>query len=179
MKKLFIKYQSVLQFLFLFLGIYILLTGLYLLYLKQEPSEKYYPEIVTHVVAKQSAMFVSGLGYNADITPNSESPSMLLSINGKITASIVEGCNAVSVIILFSAFIIAFSQKRKPTILYVFVGSVLIYCVNILRIALLAIGIYQFPQHQEFLHQIVFPAIIYGMVFLLWLLWIRRIMLTK
>lgn len=179
MKSIFLKYQAVLKFLFLFLGTYIVLGGCYLLYLSQEPSEKYYPEIITHTVAKQSAALITSFGYEAVVYKSLENPSMLLSINGKTIVSIVEGCNAISVIILFTAFIIAFSQKKKPTILYIFAGAVLIYTVNLFRIALLTIGIYHYPQYQDFLHQIAFPAIIYGMVFLLWLLWVKRISYPK
>ena len=47
--------------------------------------------------------------------------------NGKYFARIIEGCNAVSVIILFIAFVIAFSGKWKTTFLFALVGSLLIY----------------------------------------------------
>src|SRR5690606_25381921 len=97
MKSLFLKYQAVLKFLFLFLGTYITLGALYFLYLSQEPSKKYYPEIITHIVAKQSAMVTTSLGYEATVFRNPDQPSMLLSINGQTIVSIVEGCNAISV----------------------------------------------------------------------------------
>ena len=84
-----------------------------------------------------------------------------------------------SVMLLFVSFILAFAQKLKETLLFMFAGLALIYTVNIFRIALLTIGIYKWPQHQEVLHQIIFPMIIYGMVFLLWLLWIRKITLNQ
>jgi len=50
---------------------------------------------------------------------------------------------------------------------------VLIYAMNIIRIALLTIAIYERPEHTELLHGTVFPAVIYGTVFLLWLGWIN------
>ena len=53
-----------------------------------------------------------------------------------------------------------------------FTGGVAIYVINIFRIFFLVVAVYEYPQFTEFLHSIVFPAIIYGFVFLLWLYWI-------
>jgi len=97
-----------------------------------------------------------------------------LFINDKFTAFIVEGCNAISIIILFIAFIVAFAGKFKTTILYILFGSLLIYFTNIVRIVIISIALYEFPQYQNVLHEIVFPSIIYGMTFLLWFVWIRN-----
>ncbi|HIE44911.1 MAG TPA: exosortase family protein XrtF, partial [Flavobacteriaceae bacterium] len=87
---------------------------------------------------------------------------------------VIEGCNSVSIIILFIAFIIAFSGSFKSTIFFGFIGSLLIYSTNIFRIAVLSIGILLYPKQQEILHSLVFPAIIYGMVFLLWVIWVNK-----
>ena len=43
----------------------------------------------------------------------------------------------IGLIILFIAFIIAFSGPIKSTIIYAFAGSLFIYLINILRIAFL------------------------------------------
>ena len=67
---------------------------------------------------------------------------------------------------------LAFFGKLKPTLLFSLAGVVIIYVTNILRIALMAVGIYEYPQHAHFLHTIAFPLVIYGAVFLLWVLWI-------
>ena len=50
----------------------------------------------------------------------------------------------------------------------------LIYVVNIIRIVILSIGIYSYPKQADVLHEVVFPAIIYGVVFLLWVFWVNR-----
>jgi len=175
LKELFLKYKSVIQFLILFLGTYVVLSILYNGYLHFGKSETYYPDPITHLVAKQTSVLTSAFGYKAEIIPHQNEASMKLLVNGKYLARIVEGCNALSVIVLFIAFIVAFYQKTKPTLLYIFVGSVLLYCANLFRIVLLAIALYEYPQHEEILHGVIFPAIIYGMVFFLWVLWIRKI----
>ena len=175
MKALFLKYKAVIRFLVLFLGTYLLLSLLYNAYLHFGQSETWYPDPITHLVAKQTSVLTSAFGYMAEITPHPNEASMKLIINDRYLARIVEGCNALSVSALFAAFIVAFHQRWKPTLLYIFVGAVLIYCANLFRIVLLAIVLYEYPQYEEILHGVVFPAIIYGMVFLLWVLWVRKI----
>jgi exosortase family protein XrtF len=157
------------------LGVYILLSFFYNVYLQSSLGGKYYPDFITNLVAKQSSSLISSFGFNAEVMPHPTEISMKLFIDKQFLGRIVEGCNAVSIIILFIAFIIPFTQKFKKTLLFILVGSVLIYVVNIIRIAILAIALYKYPEHQDMLHQIVFPAIIYGMVFLLWMLWVKML----
>jgi len=111
--------------------------------------------------------------------PHSTEPSVKLIVNGQYLARVVEGCNSVSVIILFVAFIVAFSGKWKTTFFYILSGSVLIYSVNLLRVVLLSMWLYHYPEYKEVLHAVVFPVIIYGMVFLLWVFWVNRFSKTN
>ena len=78
-----------------------------------------------------------------------------------------------------SSFIISFAEKFKKTTFFLFAGGLLIYIVNLFRIAILTIMYYEFPEYQETLHNIVFPAIIYGMVLLLWMIWVRMLPKTN
>jgi len=126
-------------------------------------------------VARQATALLHSFNYEAVVMPNELHPAMKLYLNGSHVADIIEGCNAVSIIILFISFVLAFYQNLKKTLLFILAGSVLIYCVNVARIAFLTVALYKYPEHQEVLHSVVFPAIIYGMVFLLWVFWIRSI----
>ena len=99
---------------------------------------------------------------------------MRLFYEGRFVARIIEGCNAVSVMVLFASFVVAFSGRLKQTLLFIAAGGLLIHVLNIARIALLCVLIYRFPQHENFLHGVVFPLIIYGVVFILWIIWVNR-----
>lgn len=167
------KYRTVLKFIIIFLGTYVVLSVIYSWYLNSFSSTIYYPDFITHLVARQSRAVISSLGYEAGITPALDFPSMDLTVNGYFVARIIEGCNAVSIIILFISFMLAFFGKLKNTLLYLFAGVVIIYVMNIVRIAVLSVGIYELPQYAHFLHEVIFPLIIYGTVFVLWVLWIR------
>ena len=174
MKKLIIKYKSVIKFIITFLLIYAVLSVAYKLYLDYSTGTIYYPDYFTNLVAKQSNALFEILGYNAEVVKHPYEPSMKVILENKFVSRVVEGCNSISVIILFVSFVIAFADKFKSTLIYMLAGSVLIYSVNLFRIVILSIGLYHYPWRRDILHTIIFPLIIYGMVFLLWIIWVRR-----
>jgi len=175
LKALFQKYKPVIRFVGLFLGTYLLLTVCYSIYLDLSEEAKYPPDLITNLVAKQTSSLINSFGYTAEVIPNDLEPTMKLFVNGKFLARIIEGCNSISIVILFIAFVLAFAEKLKKTLLFIFVGAVLIYAVNIVRIAVLAIALYEYPDYKDILHGVVFPGLIYGMVFLLWIAWVRML----
>lgn len=166
--------KSVIRFLLTFGGIYLVLAVLYQWYLGIDTSLRYFPDFFTHLVAEQSKEIIQALGYTSATLPHPLEESVKLYINSVFTVRVVEGCNAISVLILFVSFVFAFHKKWKKTLLFAFAGSVLLYSMNVLRIALLTIGIYEHPEYTEIMHGVIFPAIIYGSVFLLWFLWVDQ-----
>lgn len=171
---LFVKYKSVIKFIIVFLIVYISLSFAYKLYLQYSDGSKFYPDYFTNLVAKQTESLLSSIGYNVKVLPHPDEPSMKVILNNQYLARVIEGCNAISVIILFVSFIVAFSGKLKTTFFYILSGSVLIYTVNLLRIVFLTMGLYHYPDYEAVLHAVVFPSIIYGLVFLLWVFWVNR-----
>jgi len=113
------------------------------------------------------------LGYDAEIEQHTDELSIKFMLNGNYVSRIIEGCNSVSIIILFLAFIIAFSGSFVKTLLFGLFGTVLIYVVNVLRIIALSVLYHQFPEYQTTLHDLLFPAVIYGLVFVLWITWVK------
>ena len=174
LKSIFKKNKAVIKFLLLFFGTYIVLALAYQAYLKYGSTDDYHPDYLTHKVAEQSYLVIETLGYETYINKHTHYDAMLIWVRGKPIVRIIEGCNGISVIILFLSFIVAFHKSLKSTLIYIITGSVLIYVLNILRIALLTLGLYFYKDYGDFLHDIVFPLFIYGVVFLLWLIWIKN-----
>lgn len=168
--------KLVVIFLIKFFGTYALLSFLYSLYLNdtQNTTDFFSCAPITKAVASQTANILNNVGYDTVIEQHPEELSIKLIIKGKYVSRVIEGCNAVSIIILFISFIVSFSTKIIPTTLYIIFGSFLIYCINIVRIALICIAIFEYPEYQDVLHDIVFPSIIYGTTFLLWFIWIQK-----
>ncbi len=179
LKVLFKKYKLVFKFILTFLLVYVILSVTYKFYLDFSDGSQFYPDYITNLIAKQSEFLIDSVGYESSILPHPNEPSMKLIINNKFVARVIEGCNSISIIILFISFVIAFADTFKRTFFYLLAGSILIYSVNLIRIVILSIGLYHYPWRREILHTVIFPLIIYGLVFVLWMIWVRRFTLSK
>lgn len=174
MTNYFIQYKPFLIFLGKFLLTYLVLTIAYETYLNQFNTNKFEVDGFTESVANQTVNSLTFFGQDAHQMPNIDTSSVKLFYNKKYIAQIIEGCNGLSVIILFTAFVIAFTGKLKHTFLYIILGSLVIHILNIARIALLCILIYNYPAQEQILHGVIFPLIIYSTVFLLWVVWVNK-----
>ncbi len=174
MKNLLQQYKPFLLFLGKFLLTYIVLTVIYQSYLNRFDAEKNEVDTFSQLVANQTKSVLTLFDAEAYIEPHLTEPSIKIIYKGQYISRIIEGCNALSVIILFISFVIAFTGKFKQTLLFILLGSVLIHILNIARIAMLCIALYSFPEYEHMLHGVVFPLIIYGIVFLLWVIWVNK-----
>lgn len=169
------KNKTIIIFLAKFFVSYFVLFGIYSFYLNktQQKADIFSCSPVTKVVANHVQKMAYLIGYDAQIEQNEKELSIKFLLNGKYVSRIIEGCNSISIIILFLSFIIAFSGSIKATVLFGLFGSFAIYLVNLFRIIALSVLYYKFPQYQEILHSLVFPAIIYGLTFILWITWVK------
>jgi exosortase family protein XrtF len=174
LKNLLLQYKPFLLFLGKFVLSYLLLTIVYQSYLNQYDSSKAEVDSFTQIVANQTVTALSWVDSQSYTMPHLKEPSVKLYYHNVYISRIIEGCNALSVIILFVAFIVAFTGKLKKTIIFILFGSILIHILNITRIALLCIALYHFPQFEHILHGVIFPLVIYGVVFLLWVIWVNK-----
>ncbi|MGQ7946519.1 exosortase family protein XrtF [Flavobacterium sp. WC2509] len=172
MKKYFQQYKPFLVFLASFFGCYILLTLLYQYFLNGFESDKL--DTITKVVGQNTQSVISFFTESVQMIYVANEPFVRVYFQNKGIVQIVEGCNGISVIILFISFIIAFSGSLKNTLLFIFGGSLLIYILNVLRIAILIVLLHHFPEKMHLLHGVLFPAIIYGSVFMLWVIWVNK-----
>ncbi|MFC6859868.1 exosortase family protein XrtF [Zunongwangia atlantica] len=174
MLQLFKKYSVVIRFIAVFLGSYFLLSVLYNSYLiYSEAQTEFYPDFFTNIVSRQSAAIMEFMGYSIKLEAHETESAIKVFIEDAFLVRVVEGCNSISVIILFVSFILSFFAKKRTTILYILGGSVLIYAMNLIRIALLTIGVYEYLEYTNLMHEIIFPLIIYGTVIILWISWVR------
>ena len=174
MKEYFVKYKPFLLFLGKFLATYALLAFVYQMYLNQFSKADFEVDTFTQSVARQTQNLISLFDKEVTIAPHLEQASIKLYYKQRLVARVVEGCNALSVIILFVAFIVAFTGKIRTTVWFILGGSLLIHVLNIARIAILTVALYHLPQYEEMLHGVIFPLFIYGVVFMLWVIWVNK-----
>jgi exosortase family protein XrtF len=173
LKKAFGSYRPFFTFLFRFFASYAGLTLLYRFYLLQfGDALTFEVDGITQSVAHQVQKLLGWIGYQAVLVPHPGQASIKVILEGQYVSRIVEGCNAVSVMILFVSFIIAFSGTFWRTLIFILSGCLIIHLLNVARIALLSAALLHFPQREPLLHGVVFPLFIYGVVFGLWVTWV-------
>lgn len=176
MVSLFKQYKPFFFFLGRFLFVYLFLLFSYKIYLSGFDLKALQTDGMTTMVANQANGLMHFLGYESHIKPSlTEACINFYYGPNDYYVRIVEGCNAVSVMILFAAFCFAFSAYFWRTFIFVTIGFLLIHLLNIVRIVLILILIVKYPHLLEVLHDIVFPLFIYGVVFLLWCLWLFKL----
>ena len=174
---MFSDFQPVLKVLLRFVTIYVVMVLLYQLYLNQYENNGL--DAFSTWVMKQVDYLQNLLGYPSEMVPGKpEEETSWFFVSGKYVSRMVEGCNAVSVMILFLSFIFAFYKGGKT---FVFVGLALValHIMNVLRIVGLNILLVEMPQYSKIGHDYLFPAIIYGSVVVLWLIWIKLFALKE
>lgn len=174
LKNFLIQYKPFLVFLFKFFATYAVFGLIYLAYLNQFDTSKNVPDSFTALVTIQTVKTIQFFGYECEAKPHESEASFKVFVNQKYVARVVEGCNAISVIILFIAFVVAFKGKFRKAVFFIVGGTLLIHALNILRIALICIALLHYPDYQHLLHGVLFPLFIYGVVFILWVVWVTK-----
>jgi exosortase family protein XrtF len=172
LKKYFSQFKPFFIFISTFFVAYILLTLIYKLYLNQFQSNEV--DGITYLVGKQVEYLMQLFGCDIKIQESEVASFLEVWYKSLYYIRIVEGCNAVSVMILFVSFVVSFSGKFKTTLVFILFGIIFIHVLNVIRIALLTVLLFHFPKYQQLLHGVFFPLMIYGTVFILWIVWVNK-----
>lgn len=167
---MFDDFKPVLKILLRFLVIYLMLLGGYQLYLNDFEVQGLDP--ISRKIADNVVVVQNFLGYPSGLYDMVKEKSVYFYISGQYPTKMVEGCNAVSIMILFLSFIFAFYKGWK-TFVFSVIGLAILYILNVLRIAGLNVIYVENEVWGNAAHDYAFPAIIYGGVVILWLVWIK------
>ncbi|KQT24231.1 exosortase XrtF [Chryseobacterium sp. Leaf405] len=163
-------FKPVLGILLRFIIIYLVLLFAYQFYLNS--FEEIGLDPLSRMIANQVLAVQNMIGYPTQLYDDVKGGQAWFYVNGEYVTRMVEGCNAISVMILFVAFIFAF-YKGKKTFVFSLLGLILLYVMNVLRIIGLNIVMVDYKQYGKISHDYIFPAVIYGTVVAGWLIWIK------
>lgn len=176
MKDLFRQYRGALFFILVFVILYLGLNSIYGIFI-----ESNYPKAdpFTFLVSKHT-IAVLGLFYdNIAIALPEQSKMIPIFINDQSVVNIFEGCNSLNVMIVYISFIVAFKGPLKQTFFFIVAGILLIYAMNIFRLALLIESAKSYPVFFYYFHKYIFTASIYLVVFIVWYFWTRQVSAAK
>jgi exosortase family protein XrtF len=163
-------FKPVLSILLRFIIIYMVLLFAYQFFLNSEKGKGL--DSFSRIIADQVSWVQNRVGYPTELYDDVKKEQVWFYVKNAYATRMVEGCNAVSVIILFVSFVFAFYKGAK-TFVFVLIGLVFLYFMNVARIVGLNIVSTDYRDYSKMFHDFIFPAIIYGSVVLLWLIWIK------
>ncbi len=98
----------------------------------------------------------------------------LIGIDGSGGLWVGDNCNGIAMFALFTGFIVAYKGNWKLKIVYILIGILCIELLNIFRLVGLSILDIHSRAWTEFNHTYTFTILIYGFIFLLWILWVNK-----
>jgi exosortase family protein XrtF len=164
------KYKSVWVFLLRFFVVYLIGLIGYNVFLNQYSIQL---DGITRMVTEQVASMLSVSLPEISCTYSDISPLAQIRYTGITIVLLVEGCNAVSIMILFLAFLGAFKGRKRDVLWFAPLGLLIIYFANLVRIYLISMIILYYPNWTNMAHDYVFPGVIYGTTFILWVIWVK------
>lgn len=111
-------------------------------------------------------------GFAATIDPHVPT---LIAMNGQPAVIVGVPCNGLVLYALFSGFVLAFPGPWQRKLWFIPLGIALIWLLNVLRVAALAVNQYYAHQSVDFNHHYTFTFVVYSFIFGLWMLWARRL----
>lgn len=169
-ESLFSEFRPALRFLSVFIGVYLLGNVLYGLYVESFwPA----PDPATVWVSHQTAFFLNQIDNDVSLVVNEGEPTVLLKNGSKTVLRIFEGCNGLNVMVVFGAFVLAFGGNLKRLWIFLFSGFFILHLSNLGRIILLFYTAMYRPHIFYYFHKYLFTAVLYCVVFCLWLIWTR------
>ena len=112
---------------------------------------------------------------NAKQMKNSEMSSASIYLNGKRSLGIADACNAMELMILYCGFIICMPTTFKRMFLFIVLGLLGIFMINILRCS----AMFWFNLHNKewfhFAHHYLFRIIVYTAIFGAWVWYCKKV----
>jgi exosortase family protein XrtF len=121
-----------------------------------------------------SAMVLRWFGYIVDQDYMVNGCEARLAFAGTGAICIGTGCSGLELFVLFLGFIMLMPGRLKDKMWFIPLGLLAILVLNIIRIILLSVIYYHWPQHLDFNHKYTFVIIVYGAIFGLWVLWVSK-----
>ncbi|MBC8085350.1 MAG: archaeosortase/exosortase family protein [Hymenobacter sp.] len=125
-------------------------------------------------IAAAAAAVLRVLGFPASIAANN--PNLLL-MGQQMAVFVGDPCNGLVLYALFTGFVLAYPGPVRRKLWFIPAGIMAIYLLNVVRVAALALNHLYSHQTVDFNHHYTFTFVVYGCIFLLWMLWARRLAL--
>ncbi len=152
----------------------VLYTAWYLLYELWLHPAGFLDRAVIDNLIRLSGGFLELLGYTLIPEPTNAEQIRTVGVQGGHLLWIGDPCNGVGLFAVYLIFLLAYPGPWKHKTWFAVLGLLSIHLINVLRIAALCIVVTIDYELLNFNHDYTFYVIVYGWVFLLWWIWVKR-----
>lgn len=128
--------------------------------------------VINNLVSLATVM-LTALGYEMLPEPRFDL-ERYIGVQGGSHLWIGDPCNGIPLFAAFAIFIIAFPGPWRHKLWFIPLGILVIHLLNAIRVAVLCIVVTISYDWLNFNHDYTFYAVVYGTVFALWALWVKR-----
>ncbi len=121
-----------------------------------------------------SGAILEGIGYTLIPEPANAEGLRTIGVQGGHLLWIGDPCNGVGLFAVYLIFLIAYPGPWRHKSWFAVLGLLSIHLINALRIVALCIVVTIDYELLNFNHDYTFYVIVYGWVFLLWYIWVKR-----
>jgi exosortase family protein XrtF len=121
-----------------------------------------------------SGGILTALGHTLIPEPENAEQIRTIGIQGGHLLWIGEACNGLGLFAVYLIFLIAYPGPWRHKLWFAALGLLTIHFINALRIAALCIVVSIDYELLNFNHDYTFYVVVYGWVFLLWYIWVKR-----
>ncbi len=123
-------------------------------------------------IAAASVLMLRLVGFAASISSGN---AHLVLMSGVPSVVVGAPCNGLVLYALFGGFVVAYPGPWQRKLWYIPVGVLLIWVLNVMRVAALAVNHVYSHSSLDFNHHYTFTFIVYAFIFWLWMVWARRL----
>ena len=129
-------------------------------------------DVLCTQITAASVWLLRVVGFDASLDA---SHANLVLMSGQPSVIVGPACNGLVLYALFAGFVVAFPGPWQRKLWYIPAGIALIWGLNVLRVAALAVNHFYARQSVDFNHHYTFTFVVYAIIFGLWMLWAKRL----
>ena len=164
--------NKIVRFLLISAVLYVLWLLVYYFVIKTQTNWDYY---LNYNICQLSDVFLSLFGVDTYI--DIESDHVVLFMDGGNYRGIWVGdeCNGFKLFSIFAIFILAFPGNWKKKLWFIPLGLLIVHIANVIRVGGLVLINNYYPRFLDFNHLYTFTIFVYGIIFLLWYWYAKKI----
>ena len=162
------------EHIFLIIRAFCLVVGWVLIYNFIIEPDGRVDDFLTEWSAAAGSNVLNFLGFNTRYAATGS--GQLLFMEEMSLLGIAHPCNGLILYAIFLGFILLFPSSFRSKLGISLAGLTIIYILNIGRIVSLSLIYLYWPSFFAISHHFVFNALLYGVIFILWMYWINKVL---